>query len=191
MTRKTRWSFPTIVLLIAATVLLSAGCKKKPAPVASTPEPPPVQKTEPVAEPVREEPMKPVVEETAPARAMGASEYNSQGLLKAIYFDTNRHEIRADQRPTLEANAQKLKNPPLSTFNLVVEGHCDERNTSEYNMALGDRRANSVKQYLISLGIPASRIRTISYGEERPVDPGHTEDAWAKNRRGEFVLEES
>ena len=72
----------------------------------------------------------------------------------------------------------------------MIEGHCDERNTSEYNMALGDRRANSIKQYMVNLGLPASRMRTISYGEERPTDPAHNEEAWARNRRAEFVLEE-
>lgn len=191
MIRRVRCAVSILAVLILAVAFLSAGCKKKPAPVAAAPAPPPAQKVEPVPEPVREEPMKPVVEEPMAAQGMGASEYNRQGLLKAIYFDTNRHEIRPDQRPTLEANAEKLKNSPLSSFRILIEGHCDERNTSEYNMALGDRRANSVKQYLINLGIPTTRLRTISYGEERPIDPGHNEDAWARNRRSEFVLEES
>ena len=134
--------------------------------------------------------MKPVVEEQAPARSLGAAEYNRQGLLKAIYFDTNRHEIREDQKGALAANAATLKGSQLAGFKVVIEGHCDERNTSEFNMALGDRRANSIKQYMINLGLPASRFRTISYGEERPVDPAHSEEAWAKNRRAEFILEE-
>lgn len=191
MTRRVRPSLPILILLIAAVAIFSAGCKKKPAPVTAAPTPPPVAKTEPAPEPVKEEPMKPVVEEAAAPPKMGAAEYNRQGLLKTVYFDTNRHEIRPDQRPALEANALKLKNAPFSSFNILIEGHCDERNTSEYNMALGDRRANSIKQFLIGLGIPASRLRTISYGEERPLDPGHNEEAWAKNRRGEFLLEES
>jgi peptidoglycan-associated lipoprotein len=190
MTRKFQSSLPILILLIAAVAIFSTGCKKKPAAATATPAPPAVAKTEPAPEPVKEEPMKPVVEEPIAAPRMGAAEYNKQGLLKTVYFDTNRHEIRPDQRPALEANALALKNAPISSFHVVIEGHCDERNTSEYNMALGDRRANSIKQYLISLGIPASRLRTISYGEERPVDPGHNEEAWAKNRRGEFVLEE-
>ena len=121
---------------------------------------------------------------------MGASEYNRQGLLKTIYFDTNRHEIRDDQKSALAANAEKLNGSSLASFKVVIEGHCDERHTSEYNMSLGDRRANSIKQYMINLGLPASRIRTLSYGEERPTDPAHNEEAWARNRRAEFLLEE-
>ena len=190
MNRATRSSLPFLVLAMTALVILSTGCKKKPAPVTATPTPPAVQKVEPAPEPVREETMKPIVEETLPARSMGASEYNRQGLLKTIYFDTNRHEIRDDQKSALAANAEKLNGSSLASFKVVIEGHCDERHTSEYNMSLGDRRANSIKQYMINLGLPASRIRTLSYGEERPTDPAHNEEAWARNRRAEFLLEE-
>lgn len=190
MHRATRSNLSLLVLAMTLAVIVSTGCKKKPAPVTTSPTPPSVQKVEPTPEPVREEPMKPVVEETLPARSMGAAEYNRQGLLKSIYFDTNRHEIRDDQKSVLAANAATLNGSQLASFKVVVEGHCDERNTSEYNMALGDRRANSIKQYLINLGLPASRIRTISYGEERPTDPAHSEEAWARNRRAEFLLEE-
>ena len=190
MNRANRPAFPILVLAMTAAVMLSSGCKKKPAPVTTAPAPPAVQKVEPAPEPVREEPMNPIVEETLPARSMGAAEYNRQGLLKTIYFDTNRHEIRDDQKAALAANAQTLNGSPLAAFRVVIEGHCDERNTSEFNMALGDRRANSIKQYMINLGLPASRLRTISYGEERPTDPAHNEEAWARNRRAEFLLEE-
>jgi peptidoglycan-associated lipoprotein len=72
---------------------------------------------------------------------------------------------------------------------IVIEGHCDERGTAEYNIALGERRAKSVKRYLINLGVDSSQLSTISYGEERPADPGHNEAAWAKNRRAEFVIQ--
>jgi len=191
MTRKT-WrrpaSLPILAMLAAALILPGAGCKKKPGPVTSTPEPP-AQASAP-AEPINEQPMKPIVDEPAPQRGLGAAEYNRQGLLKTVYFDYDKSEIRPDQRPTLQANADRLKTDPLSKFKVVIEGHCDERNTNEYNMALGDKRANAVKQYLIGLGVPAARLRTISYGEERPADPGHNEEAWARNRRCEFVLEE-
>ena len=73
-------------------------------------------------------------------------------------------------------------------MNLVIEGHCDERGTNEYNMALGDRRARSARDFLVNLGVDASRISTVSYGEEKPADPGKTEEAWAKNRRAQFVF---
>jgi len=174
---------------MAGFLAILPGCKKTPQAVTSTPEPPAAQNTAPV-ETVKETPLKPIVDEPTTPRSMGAAEYNSQGLLKAVYFDFNKSDIRPDQRPTLQANADKLKANPLSGFKVLIEGHCDERNTNEYNLALGDRRANAVKQYLMTLGVPAARLRTISYGEERPADPGHNEEAWAKNRRSEFVLEE-
>jgi peptidoglycan-associated lipoprotein len=78
-----------------------------------------------------------------------------------------------------------MKHP---TIKIQIEGHCDERGTSEYNLALGERRANSAKKYLISLGMPADRISTISYGKEKPLDPGHNEEAWSKNRRDHFII---
>jgi len=184
-----RFSVHVLALALAGILAVSPGCKKKPQAVTTTPEPPAAQNSGP-SETVNETPLKPIVDEPVTPRSMGAAEYNSQGLLKAVYFDFNKFDIRPDQRPTLQANADKLKADPLSRFKVLIEGHCDERNTNEYNLALGDRRANAVKQYLMTLGVPAARLRTISYGEERPADPGHNEEAWAKNRRGEFVLEE-
>jgi peptidoglycan-associated lipoprotein len=111
---------------------------------------------------------------------------NAQGILKPIHFDFDAAELRPDALQTLNDDAARIReNAP---FGVRVEGHCDERGTSEYNLALGDRRARAARDYLVSLGIPAGRLRTISYGKERPVDPGHSEDAWAKNRRAEFVF---
>ena len=86
----------------------------------------------------------------------------------------------------LQANAQVLKKQP--TWQVTVEGHCDERGTAEYNLALGERRALAAKTYLVSLGIAADRLRTVSYGKEFPFDPGHDEAAWSKNRRAHFVI---
>ena len=131
--------------------------------------------------------MRQPVEEPVKQPSMTATQASQ--LLKAIYFDFDRYEIRPDQRQALKANADLLKGR-LSNFRLVIEGHCDERGTNEYNMTLGDRRANAARQYLIDLGISPVRIRTISYGEERPADPGHNERAWARNRRGYFQVEE-
>ncbi len=104
-----------------------------------------------------------------------------------IYFEFDSATLLPMAQEILKKKAQYLKaNPKLS---VVIEGHCDERGTNEYNLALGDRRAKSAMQFLIDLGIPASRMTAISYGEERPVDPGHNEEAWAKNRRAHFVIE--
>jgi peptidoglycan-associated lipoprotein len=104
-----------------------------------------------------------------------------------IYFDFDKSNIRADQRNRLEKNASMLKQ---SKYRLRVEGNCDERGTSEYNMALGERRAQSAKKYLINLGIHKDRLHTISYGEEKALLHGHDEYSWAQNRRDDFVIVE-
>ena len=108
------------------------------------------------------------------------------GLLKDIFFDFDKYDIRPADVETLKKNSDLLKKSPR--VKIQIEGHCDQRGTNEYNLALGERRANSTKKYLVSLGIPADRISTISYGEERLLDPGHNEEAWAKNRRAHFVI---
>jgi peptidoglycan-associated lipoprotein len=105
-----------------------------------------------------------------------------------IYFDYDKSSIRPDAREILKANAEIFNKNSNAT--IVVEGHCDERGTAEYNMALGERRAQETKQYLVNLGINASRIETISYGEERPLDNRSIEEAWAQNRRAQFLLKQ-
>ena len=104
-----------------------------------------------------------------------------------IYFEFDSSALLTPAQDTLSRKAQYLRENPNTR--LVIEGHCDERGTDEYNLALGDRRANSAKSFLVDLGISPSRLTTISYGEERPLDPRHNEEAWAKNRRCEFVIE--
>lgn len=108
------------------------------------------------------------------------------GLLKSIHFDFDKYDIRPGDVEILNGNSALLKKFP--NVKIQIEGHCDERGTNEYNLALGERRANSTKKYLVSLGIAADRISTISYGEEKPMDPGHNEEAWTKNRRAHFVI---
>jgi peptidoglycan-associated lipoprotein len=107
-------------------------------------------------------------------------------LLKDIRFDFDKYDIRPEDAPILKENAALLKK--YSKVKIQIEGHCDERGTNEYNLALGERRANSTKTYILTLGIPSDRISTISYGEEKPLDPGHNEEAWAKNRRAHFII---
>ena len=106
--------------------------------------------------------------------------------LKPVFFAYDSDELDDAARQILTANAEVLKTYP--TWVVTIEGHCDERGTAEYNLALGDRRALAAKNYLVSLGIPADRLRTVSYGKEFPFDPGHDEAAWAKNRRAHFML---
>lgn len=107
-------------------------------------------------------------------------------LLKDVHFDFDRYDIREQDAQILKENAAILLKYP--DVKIQIEGHCDERGTAEYNLALGERRANSVKKYLISLGVPAERLSTISYGKEMPLDPGHNEEAWAKNRRAHLTI---
>ena len=109
-----------------------------------------------------------------------------EASVRDINFDFDSSIIRPDAREILKVNADFLLKSRISS--IVVEGHCDERGTAEYNMALGQRRAQETKKYLVNLGIKESTIRTISYGEERPLDPGNTEEAWAKNRRAHFLI---
>ena len=106
--------------------------------------------------------------------------------VRDINFDFDSSIIRPDAREILKVNADFLLKNRISS--IVIEGHCDERGTAEYNMALGQRRAQETKKYLVNLGIKESTITTISYGEERPLDPGNTEEAWAKNRRAHFLI---
>jgi len=107
-------------------------------------------------------------------------------LLKDIRFDFDKYNIRPGDTAILKENAAVLKK--YHNVKVQIEGHCDERGTNEYNLALGERRANSTKNYLLSMGISPERISTISYGEERPVDPGHNEEAWTKNRRAHTII---
>jgi len=104
-----------------------------------------------------------------------------------IYFDFDMSNLKPESQEVLKRKAEWLRNNPGES--IIVEGHCDERGTNEYNLALGDRRAQSAKNFLIDLGIAESRLTTISYGEERPADPRQNEDAWSKNRRDQFVIE--
>jgi peptidoglycan-associated lipoprotein len=109
----------------------------------------------------------------------------SASVLESIYFDFDRYDIRADARNTLRGNGDAIKaNGGWGT--ITVEGHCDERGSEEYNLALGERRANAVKRYLVDLGVPSSRLRTVSFGEAKPAVVGHDESAWRYNRRADF-----
>ncbi|HEX3577032.1 MAG TPA: peptidoglycan-associated lipoprotein Pal [Thermoanaerobaculia bacterium] len=110
----------------------------------------------------------------------------SRGYIADAFFEYNDSSLSADAQTALTNSATWLKKN--GQYNLLIEGHCDERGTEQYNLALGDRRANQAKEYLVTLGVDAARIRTVSYGEERPFDPGHDESAWAKNRRDHLVL---
>jgi peptidoglycan-associated lipoprotein len=114
------------------------------------------------------------------------SSSQTSGELQTVYFDFDSYRVTNDGRSALKANADWLKANP--TAEVQIEGHCDERGTVEYNLALGERRAAATRSYLQKMGIAKKRISTISYGKERPEDPGHDESAWSKNRRASFVI---
>ena len=181
-------------LLIGLLVMTAPSCVKPPPPppelpsAEETPPSPPPREIpteqlppEPLAPPREAEPAVEDLDDTIRKQNAGRE------FLKTIHFDFDQSDIRDDQVPLLQANAAWLR--AHAQYKVLVEGHCDERDTIDYNLALGDRRARAVMQYLIDLGTSPGRMRTLSYGEERPLDPGHDETAWAMNRRAEFTLE--
>lgn len=131
--------------------------------------------------------------ELPPAKPEDATKFVKPGedikeIFQPIYFDFDRYNIKTSEQPKLKALAEYLKkNPEIS---ILIEGHCDERGTDEYNLVLGEKRALSTRNFLVGLGIAPKRLYTISYGESKPADPGHNEEAWAKNRRAEFKIKQ-
>jgi peptidoglycan-associated lipoprotein len=179
----------SIFIVILCLGVILSGCTKK----AVVKEEPSVKSAEELqarkeADRIREEEVKKEFEKSLVAKSTPGIEgvVLESKMLKDIRFDFDRYNIRLEDAEVLKENSALLKKYPGMRFQ--IEGHCDERGTGEYNLALGERRANSVKKYLVSLGIEPSRISTISYGEERPFDPGHNEEAWARNRRAHFVV---
>jgi len=155
-------------------VVFTTGCGKKPKPATDVTKPPTTQtQTQTPEQP--KEPPKPSVEP------------QTEMMLEDVYFDYDKSNLRDDARTTLERDAQMLSKS--TGVRVLLEGHCDERGTVEYNLALGDRRAQSVKAYLVQFGIDAGRLSTISYGEERPFAQGSDDSAWSQNRRVHFVIQ--
>ncbi len=179
----------TLCALSVLALPFIASCKAKPKSPEAAPAPAVEMKTEEVKQPEAAKPWqepKPAAEPIVAKPSPEADDYNRQGVLKTIYFDFDRYNIKDEYKDALRQNAQWIKDH--SEFNVVIEGHCDERGTNEYNLALGDRRAGSTKEYLTALGVSGRRLRTISYGEERPAVNGHDESAWSRNRRAQFLI---
>jgi len=186
--------FSTVGVLLILIGVVAASCSRRqppvvapaPAPVATppavttAPPPPPPQRVED-ALPV---PPQPLAEDSIANRSL--DDLNRDSPFRPVFFALDASDLDDAGRGIAQSNADLLKK--YSTWVITLEGHCDERGTAEYNLALGERRAVAVKTYLVSLGVPPDRIRTVSYGKEFPFDPGHNEDAWAKNRRAHFVI---
>ena len=183
-----KWT-ATFGMMALALVVVMVGCAPKEAPVLPVEAP-----VEPEPEPVEDvtpPPAPPTVEDETPAwMGQELEELNAEivklGLLGDVYFEFDKYDLLQDARDRLQQNAAFMKDYPNLVFGL--EGHCDERGTNEYNLALGERRANAAKSYLVSLGVDPARLRTISYGEERPFCGDHHEGCWSRNRRGHFVV---
>jgi peptidoglycan-associated lipoprotein len=182
------------IVLIGVMIALTLGgaCAKKQPPVARPTTPPPGSTADssrppapptPVAEPTPVPP-EPVADDALASRDI--DEINKNSPFQPVFFNLDSSDIDPAGQQTLNANAEILKK--YSTWVITIEGHADERGTAEYNLALGERRAVAARTYLVSLGVPADRLRTVSYGKEFPFDPGHDESAWAKNRRAQFVV---
>ncbi len=188
------------MVAIGALLLLGlfAGCAKKPVPPAEEAAAKASEKAkkttscDKVYESALREYMasEPVKGEGLQQGKLAYGEEVSEGRTSApmlpVYFDFDKYNIRPDMTSRMEENARFLMDHP--NVKIEIQGNCDERGTNEYNLALGEKRALSAKRYLVNLGVDPSRIEVVSFGEEKPLDPGHNEIAWAKNRRADFVI---
>lgn len=175
------------IVLVLVSFMLMAGCQKKAivqpeVAQPSTQQPDAMQQQRKDTEKIREQKVESVKSDDMESRY--AEE--KRGMFADILFDYDKYDIKDAYKPEMRKVSEWMaKNSPAV---VSIEGHCDERGTNEYNLALGDRRARSVKDYLVSLGVPSSRIETISYGEEKPACTEQNEGCWAKNRRAHFVI---
>jgi peptidoglycan-associated lipoprotein len=181
--------------VVLALAVLAGACHKNKPPVAR-PVPPTAAPTTNTAPPPTPAPPTPAPDTTVipkeppitedPIASADLDTINKNSPLQPVLFQLDSYEVDATNKQVLDADAAILKKYP--NWVITIEGHCDERGTAEYNLALGEKRALAAKTYLVSLGIPADRLRTVSYGKEFPFDPGHDEGAWSKNRRAHFVV---
>jgi peptidoglycan-associated lipoprotein len=168
------------VLLTLSLILMFTACGKKAVKVAPTQEP-----VEKVEEPVTQV-EKPMLSEEEIFQQKTIEDLNKDQIMKKINFDFDKYDVREDMKPILQANADWMLKFP--TVNVLVEGHCDERGTIEYNIALGEKRAEAAKNYLASLGVKAANIKIVSYGKSKPLVNGVDEATYFENRRAEFVI---
>ena len=187
--------------LVIVVIVIAPACRTTKKPVktdtaAETTQPPPpdLSATADTATQVKSEPdfVQPTAEPTEEVMPAGIDELNQwvreKVYIRDAFFNYDEATLDSDAQAALTASANWLKGRDGAGYGLLIQGHCDERGTEQYNLALGDRRANTAKDFLATLGVDASRIRTVSYGEERPFEEGHDDSAWAQNRRAHLVL---
>jgi peptidoglycan-associated lipoprotein len=174
---------PVAVLALAVVAALALSCKKTPPPAPPAPVPV-APATPPPAPPAPE--LAAQADEYERLRQMSADEIDRLGLLTDIHFDYDKFDLREGDRQLLSKNAETLKR--FDFIKITIEGHCDERGSVEYNLALGERRAKGAFDYLVSLGVAANRMKTVSYGKEVPLCQESNEDCWARNRRDHFAV---
>src|SRR5262245_54394136 len=179
--------------IVMALLVFAGACGKKKPPVAKPLPAPPAPSVPPPPTPAPPQPVPdntPVPPEPRitndPLTSSDLDVINKNSPFQPVFYALDSYEVDAAGQQVLTADAAILKKYP--TWVITIEGHCDERGTAEYNLALGEKRALAAKTYLVSLGIPADRLRTVSYGKEFPFDPGHDEGAWKNNRRAHFVV---
>ena len=189
MQRRCLW---VVLVMLTLALAMGAACAKKKPPVARPTTPPPAAGTGTSRPPTPPEPVQepqPVPPEPIASDSLSGSDIdtlNRNSPFQPLFYLYDQADIDAAGQQALNANAELMKKYP--TWVVTIEGHADERGTAEYNLALGERRALAARNYLVSLGIPAERLRTVSYGKEFPFEPGHNEGAWSKNRRAHFVV---
>jgi peptidoglycan-associated lipoprotein len=177
----------TAIILLALAAGLSVGACGKKTPPPPPPPPPVAPEPPPPAPPPPPKPeVAPQVDEYARLSAMSAEDIDKMGLLDDIHFEFDKSDIRDGDREILAKDAGVLKK--FDFLRVTVEGHCDERGTVEYNLALGERRARAAYDYLVSLGVPADRLKTVSYGKEVPLCTESNESCWQRNRRAHFTV---
>ena len=173
-----------VAVVVAATTW--SGCGKG-TPPPPPPAPPPVAPATPPPAPAPEAPdVAPQADEYARIKALGSDEIERMGLLSDIHFDYDEYTLREGDREVLNRNGEALKK--FDFIKITIQGHCDERGSVEYNLALGERRARVAYDYLLSLGVPADRMKTVSYGKEIPLCTDANEECWARNRRDHFEV---
>ena len=172
-----------LLLALVATMALACGGNPPPAP---PPPPPPAPTPPPPAPTPTPTPTPKPLSEYEKLQRLSLDELDRQGLFAEIHFDYDKSDVREVDKATLQRNAENLKK--FDFMMVTIEGHCDERGTVEYNLALGERRAKAAHDYLVSLGVPAERLKSVSYGKEVPVCTESSASCWTRNRRGHMTV---